>query len=87
MLRWTRVFHIRPHLNDETRFYLFGKNWFLEKNLESSLILIFFKRENQIRKKTCMTPYLEKTCLQKQNLDSVVRLPIGKVRCWAITPL
>ena len=34
-------------------FYLFGEKYYLKKkNLESSLILIFFKRENKIKKKT-----------------------------------
>ena len=36
------------------------------KDLESSLIFVFFIRENKIRKKTpSVTPYLEKTVCEK----------------------
>ena len=38
---WTRIFHVRPHSIGETCF-LFVKNWFLKKKLESPLILFLF---------------------------------------------
>ena len=40
-LLWTRIFHLRPHSIDETRFYLV-KMLFLEKS-ESPLFLFYFK--------------------------------------------
>ena len=53
-----------------------------KKDLESPLIFVlFFLRENKIRKKTLsVTPYLEKTVCEKPNLGSGVRLLIGKIR-------
>ena len=45
---WTRIFHVRPHSIGETRFFfLFVKNWFFEKKLESPPILFLFWRENK----------------------------------------
>ena len=40
------------------------------KDLESPIIFVLFLRENKIRKKTLsVTLYLEKTYLQKPNMD------------------
>ena len=41
---------MRSHLNGT--FNLFVKNWFLEKDLESPLILFFFKGKKKKEKKT-----------------------------------
>ena len=56
------------------------KNMIFRKDLESSLIFILFLRENKIRNKILsVTPYSEKTCLQKPNMDPGIRLSIGKI--------
>ena len=47
------------------------------KDLESPIIFVLFLRENKIRKKTLsVTLYLEKTYLQKPNMD------LGQVTYW-----
>ena len=58
------------------------KSMIFRKDLESPLIFVlFFLRENKIRKKTLnVTPYLEKTVCKKPKLGSGIRLLIGKVR-------
>ena len=55
--------------------------YFFKNDLESSLIYLFFKKVNKIRKKTLsVTPYLEKVVYEKSDWGSGVRLLIGKVR-------
>ena len=38
---WTHIFHVRPHLIDETRF-LFVKKYLVLEKLEPPLILFLF---------------------------------------------
>ena len=41
--------------------FLFGKNLFLEKNLQLPFIFVlFFKRKTKYERKFCITPYLKK---------------------------
>ena len=61
---------MRSHSMKKHYFYLFGKNMIFRKDLESPIIFVLFLRENKIRKKTLsVTLYLEKTYLQKPNMD------------------
>ena len=52
-----------------------------KKDLESPLIFVlFFLRENKIRKKTLsVTPYLGKTVCEKPKLGLGIKLLIGRV--------
>ena len=52
IILWTPHFHVRSHSTAWLAFFIcLVKIWFLEKDLESPLILIFFKGKNKIRKK------------------------------------
>ena len=71
-------------LDGVTRFLLIEKkNMIFRKDLESPLIFVlFFLRENKIRKKTLsVTPYLKKIVCEKPKSGPGVRLPIEKVWC------
>ena len=46
---WTHIFHMRPH--SMAMLIFIGEKLVLEE-LESPLILFYFKKENKIRKKT-----------------------------------
>ena len=62
-------------------FFIWKMIYFLENDLESSLIFVLFFRENKIRKKTLsVIPYLEKVVYEKSNMGLRARLLIGKVR-------
>ena len=61
------IFHMRPPSLVIFVFFFPMKNHFKKIVLESSLILVFFLRENKIRNKNpSATPYLEKTCLRNR---------------------
>ena len=48
---WTRIFHMRPHSMARLAFCLLLKNHLKKNGLESPLILFYFKREKQNKKK------------------------------------
>ena len=50
MLRWTRVFHIRPHLNDETRFLFICKKLIFRKRLGVVTYFSFFLKRKPNKK-------------------------------------
>ena len=86
-LIWTRIFHMRPHLIGETRFYLW-KNCFGKSELP--LILFYFKRKNKIRKKTLkkwLHSIWKSVSLKNPSLGPGINLLIGKVPLKSSTPL
>ena len=91
---WTCIFHVHPHLTSRLTFYWWKIDFFFFKVKSCYLFFIFFifiiffkKGKTKWERKPCVTLSLEKSCLQKPNLNLGVRLPIDNVRWGAITPL
>ena len=62
-------------------FFIWKMIYFLENNLESSLIFVLFLKGKQNKKENPKCDLiLEKVICEKLNMDSKVRLLIGKVR-------
>ena len=71
-----------PTRRQDSLFIYLVKNMIFRKYLKSPLIfvlLFFLKRKQNKKENPRVTPYLEKTCLQKSNLGPGFRLPVGKV--------
>ena len=89
MWLWTRVFPMYPHSTVKLAFHLVKIWFFLLFFLKLRVITYFsfFLRKNKIRKKTLCDSLFEKNMFVKIKSKFEVRLPIGKVRWWAITSL
>ena len=85
-----RIFSMMcSHSNGETCFFIYlVKNMFFRKDLESPLIFVLFLKGKQNKKENPKCDSLfKKTGLWKTESGSEIRLPIRKVRWWAVTPL
>ena len=77
-------------LDDETCFFIcLVKNMIFRKDLESPLIFVlFFLRENKIRKKTLsVTPYLEKMVCEKPKSGFRGQVTYCESTIKTVTPL
>ena len=75
MFVWIRIFHMLVYLNDmKLLFFIF----IFIKNVGVITYFSFFKAKIKQERKRCVTLYLEKTYLQKSNLDSKLGYLLGK---------
>ena len=74
-------------LVDSTNYFLFVKNWFLEKDFGVITCFSFFFKKKQNKKENLYNSLFRKNMFAKIKFEFEVRLPIKNVRWWIITPL